>query len=228
MPEPDGPSIEKNSPSRTSRSMWSTATSGNVPRRPGSIGRRADRPRRRRTSSSGPPAGRGHGVALAWASRRMRRKRRSVTGAPSGSSVWVRRTITGVTGFGIVARRDGTMPHCAVRVARCQGERRARRARGQRARSVDCRAVLDLAAPLGPPPSRPSPRHRSSRCRRGCDAGPPPADAADRARDPPAAPREVNIVAEGLGRSCPIRSTSCPARRSCSTSSTAGSRSTRR
>src|SRR4029079_4259918 len=31
LPEPDGPSIEKNSPSRISRSMSSTATTGGVP-----------------------------------------------------------------------------------------------------------------------------------------------------------------------------------------------------
>ena len=61
-------------------------------------------------------------------------------------------------------------------------------------------------SPRRPPPRSPPPSWAPP----GCGVcRPAAADAADRPGSS-AAPREVNIVAEGLGRSCPIRSTSCP------------------
>ena len=176
LPEPDGPSIEKNSPSRTSRSM---PVDGDQRRRRSRLDRRA---RAGRTSSlpktlASPRAGR-PGRALRRRRSRGARIRGDASGwvRPIGSSVWVR-------SGGPRRGHDGRRPHPR---GRCRTVRRASR---------ECQAAAGVVARSGawtPTRAVDSAPCRSrlplspvavwlARCRASprCDAGPPPADPAD-------------------------------------------------
>src|SRR6516225_4411786 len=121
LPEPDGPSIEKNSPSYTSRSTPATATTGNVPlesttfatRRPWSSSpKRLTTPSRRTATVRDPISGTGGDAGLGTG---------GVTGSAADSrcSVGIAKQALG-TGSGSDGRAVEQSPHCAVRIRACQ------------------------------------------------------------------------------------------------------------
>ena len=219
LPEPDGPSIEKNSPSRTSRSMPSTATTG---RRRTRFDRRRHAGRRVVAEAFDALEPDGDATRSAMAAAACRDGGRCGTrqaGPRSGAGP--RRALRSAV---------RVAPHCAARGRMSSGRGPCRR----RADSRACSGPADVAPVT--PARAPAPRVAAGRARRplvaarcslaACDAGAPPAT-------PPIAPGHVgrararSTSSPRTTRSCPIRSTSSPARPSCSTSSTAASRSTR-
>ena len=181
LPEPDGPSIEKNSPSRTSRSTWSTAAS-----------RRRDRCRAR--SGRHAPAGR-RGRLREGLEPDAGRRRRGPVGAGIGGDGGRCGSAKRVLGLGPGRRPagtggcDGSAPapprercrtvRCAL--APCQDERGPSRGavtRRSRPRLPPCFAPSAASGRSPPPAGRRWSRSPSV----GCDAGAAAADPADRAR----------------------------------------------
>ena len=177
--------------------------------------RRAGRPRRRRTALHGlePDAARPAGGD------------RSRFGRLSGG-IAKRDLGLGSRGPGRATRASGSRsPHIAAPARGGVKDRARRSVASERLSGGSCgigRAV-DSAGRTRPIAARVAAPCRlavallAGRLRGGPAAG----DATDRAGSS-SEPREVNIVAEGLGRSCPIRSISCPARRSSSMSINGG------